>query len=200
MAESETRALVGGLEETEDRLVAGLRVGEPWAHAELCRRFGPPLHRFICNRLLGDGESAEDLMVQTLLDATRNIRRYHSRKAAFAAWVFGIARRQINLERRRQNRRKAVPNSAQVPLSQAPAESDRLNVAETAVSRLEARRRLAELPDRLSDAEMEALKLHYLYGFSVQEIAHITRRSRRATDSLLHRARRKARERLARDE
>jgi len=200
MAESETRTLVRGLEETEDRLVAGLRAGEPWAHAELCRRFGPPLHRFIWNRLSGDHESAEDLMVQTLVDAARNIRRYHSREAAFAAWVFGIARRQIGLELRRRGRRKAVPEAAQVPLSQTPAESDGLNVAESVASRLDAQRRIAQLRDCLSDAEMDALKLHHLYGFTVDEIAHITGRSRRATDSLLHRARQKARERLARDE
>jgi len=139
-------------------------------------------------------------MVQTLLDAARNIRRYNSRKAGFAAWVFGIARRQVNLERRRQSRRKAVPDAAQVPLSEAPAASSPASVGETVAGRLEARQRLAQLADLLSHAEMEALKLHHLYGFSVQEIAHITRRSRRATDSLLHRARRKARERLARDE
>lgn len=200
MAESETRALVRGLEETEDRLVAGLRAGEPWAHSELCRRFGPPVHRFIWNRLSGDHESAEDLMIQTLVDAARNIRRYRAHKAAFAAWVFGIARRQIGLELRRRGRRKAVPEAAQVPLSRLPAESDCPKVADSVAARLEAKRRIAQLRDCLSNAEIEFLKLHHLYGFTVDEIAHIAGRSRRATDSLLHRARQKARERLARDE
>ena len=196
MAESEAGALVGGLEESEDRLVEGLRAGEPWAHAALCRRFGPPLHRFIWNRLSGDAESAHDLMVQTLVDAARNIRRYSSRKASFSAWVFGIARRQIGLERRRRSWRKAVPAAAQAPLSEALAESDAADVAGSVASRLDAQRRVAQLAECLSEAEMEALKLHHLYGFTVDEIAHITGRSGRATNSLLHRARQKARERL----
>ncbi len=38
-------------------------------------RYGRRLHRFIALRLRGDAATAEDLMVQTLVDAARNIRR-----------------------------------------------------------------------------------------------------------------------------
>ncbi|UCC67039.1 MAG: sigma-70 region 4 domain-containing protein, partial [Armatimonadota bacterium] len=48
----------------------------------------------------------------------------------------------------------------------------------------------------LSDAEMEVLVLHCIEGFSTGEIAGVVGRSPRAVNSLLHRARKKARERL----
>jgi len=200
MAESETSASIAESRGDDGHLAAGLRAGERWAHAELCRRLGPPVHRFIWNRLSGDEQTAEDLMIQTLADAARNIGHYDERKASLRAWVFGIARRQILLERRRRARRKAVPEEAKVPLSQVSEMAAQLNLADSAAARLDARRQVAELAACLSDAEMEALKLHHVYGFSVEEVAHITSRSRRAADSLLHRARQKARERLARDE
>ncbi len=54
-------------------------------------------------------------------------------------------------------------------------------------------------PLLLSEAEMEALTLHYAHDFSEREISRIVGRSERAVHSLLHRAKQKARERLVRD-
>jgi DNA-directed RNA polymerase specialized sigma24 family protein len=67
-------------------------------------------------------------------------------------------------------------------------------------ARIDARRQVALLRAHLSDAEMDVLVLHCAHQFSVDEVAQIMGRSRRAINSLLHRARRKARERLSRDE
>jgi RNA polymerase sigma factor (sigma-70 family) len=67
-------------------------------------------------------------------------------------------------------------------------------------SRVEAQRRVQMLANALSPAEMEVLVLHFVDEFSVKEIARIVGRSRRAVDSLLYRAKGKARERLARDD
>ena len=61
-------------------------------------------------------------------------------------------------------------------------------------------RKAARLAELLTDMEMEVLVLHCVDEFSVREIAGTVGRSERAVDSLLHRARQKAREGLERDD
>lgn len=197
VAQDEARAR----EEAEgvDRLVSGLRAGEGEAQAELCERFGRRLHRYLASLLGPKDDVAEDLLVQALVEAARNIGRFDPRRASFSAWLFGIARRQVRLELRRQGRRKSVPQSAQTPLeslAERPAPED---LAEAAAARIEAERQVARLVGYLSEVEMEVLVLRCMHGLSVREIGQVLGRSERAIDSLLSRAKRKARERLAED-
>jgi DNA-directed RNA polymerase specialized sigma24 family protein len=106
---AETIGAAQGEVERVDRLVRGLRAGDAAAHAELCARFGGRLHRYVAALLGPRGDAAEDLMVEALVEAARNIGRFDGRKGTFTAWLFGIARRQAQLELRRQRRRKSVP-------------------------------------------------------------------------------------------
>ena len=139
-------------------------------------------------------------MVQTLAEATRCIGRYDTRKATFTAWLFGIARRLVQIERRRQSRRKSVPSSAQISLDQLPETLSPTDLETSLTESLEARRHVARLRDCLSEGEMEVLVLHYVHQLSVPELAVILKRSGRAVESLLHRAKTKARERLTEDD
>jgi RNA polymerase sigma-70 factor (ECF subfamily) len=191
----------GAREEAErvDRLVRGLRAGDSAAHAELCARFGRRLHRYIAALFGPRGEAAEDLMVEALVEAARNIGRFDDRKATFTAWLFGIARRQVQLELRRQRQRKLVPDSVQSPLDSLAEQPHTEDLADTTAARLQAERQVAKLVDYLSDTEMEVLVLRCMHELSIREIANVLGRSERAIDSLLDRAKRKARERLAED-
>ncbi len=115
-------------------------------------------------------------------------------KATFTAWLFGIARRLVQIERRRQSRRKSVPASAQVSLDQLPETLSPRNLETSLTESMEAQRLVARLRDGLSEGEMEVLVLHYVHQLSVAEIGVILKRSGRAVESMLHRARTKARE------
>ncbi|UCC67116.1 MAG: sigma-70 family RNA polymerase sigma factor [Armatimonadota bacterium] len=201
MAEADvTSAELPDEREDTDRLVRGLHSADPAAHAELCRRFGRRLHRFAARRLRGDAELAEDIMVATLADAVRNIMGYNPRKAVFSAWLFGIARRHVTAELRRQSSRKSVPASAQVSMHSLPEQHASGDVAGDVTARMEAKRQVAMLREGLSEIEMEVLVLHCVDQLSLREIVQIVGRSERAIKSLLHRARQKARERLGADE
>jgi RNA polymerase sigma factor (sigma-70 family) len=68
------------------------------------------------------------------------------------------------------------------------------DMAVAVVDRLEARRSAARIAAALSDLEMEVLVLHCVDEFTAKEIGRILGRSERAVESLLHRAKRKARE------
>jgi len=180
-------------------LVRRLQQGDRSAYAYLSQRFGAAIHGFAVSRLAGDEELAEEIMVQTLADAVRNIGRFNGRKSTLSAWVYGIARRQIQVERRRQRRRKSVPFSAQVSIdamAEVAAEDD---MATGLALRLDAQRKVAELARFLSDIEMEVLILHFADEFSVKEIGRMVGRSERAIESVLYRAKQKARGRLAKD-
>lgn len=199
MGESEVAVVVQEDAERVAWLVRGLREAEPQAQAELCERFGPRLHRYLVHRLGQRDDVAEDLMVQTLVDAARNASRYDARKATFLAWLLGIARRQAQLELRRRLQGRSVPAAAQTTLESLAEQSAPGDVAEAVTSRIEAKRQISKLVGYLSEIELEVLTLRCLQQLSVKEIGQVLGRSERAIDSLLHRAKQKARERLADD-
>jgi RNA polymerase sigma-70 factor (ECF subfamily) len=195
VATEATRAQSVAALEADADLVRRVRLADQAAYADFCRRFGPPLHGFAASRLAGDHDLAEDIMVQTLATAVRNIGRFNPRKATLLAWLYGIARRQIQAEIRRQKRRKSVPAHAQVPIDTIDEVPSAGDMAADLAARVDAQRKIAELSQFLSDSEMEVLTLHWVDEFSAREIARIVGRSHRAVESLLHRARQKALER-----
>ncbi len=93
--------------------------GRGEAQAELYDRFAPGLYRFAVVRLRGDVQTAEDVVIETLVAAVHDLRRFSPATGSFSAWLYGIARRRLLLELRRQARRKSVPREAQVPLAEA---------------------------------------------------------------------------------
>jgi len=179
-------------------LVRRVREGEEGAYAQLWRRFGQPLYGFAVSRLGGDGELAEEVVVHTLAAAVSGIGRFRPRRSTLSAWVYGIARRHICVELRRRRRRGSVPAAALVSLKAALARASD-DPTPALVARLEAFRKVDAMAQHLSDTEMEVLLLHFGEGLSVREVARVIGRSRRAADSVLHRAKSKVRERLVGD-
>lgn len=180
-------------------LLRGLRDASPQAVEELCERFGPRLDRFAQAWLVGDGPAAEDVTVLVLLDAVRNISRFDPRRSSFSAWLFGIARRKVQDELRRRGRRTSIPSSSQVRIDavgETPATED---MAELLSSRVDAQRQVEALARVLSSLEYEVLVLSAADELPAAEIGRIVGRSERAIHSILHRARKKARERLVDD-
>jgi len=186
--------------EAEDAaLVRGLRERQAEACAELYDRFAPGIHRFAVTRLLGDVELAEDVVVETIVDAARDITRFNPRKATLSAWLYGVARRRVNMQIRRRKRGKSVPAWAQTPMEAVREVSDGNDMAARAAARLDAQQRVAEMAIVLSGVEMEVLTLSCIEQLSVREIGQVIGRSERAVHSILHRAKTKARERSVRE-
>jgi RNA polymerase sigma-70 factor (ECF subfamily) len=184
---------------TEAALLDGLRAAAPTAGEELYERFAPGLLRFATSLLLGDVESAEDLVVQTFAEAVKGIDRFDPRKSPLSAWLYGIARRRLYDEVRRRRRLKSVPNASEVPLESVSEVADPGDLASDIADRLDAQRQVKALAAALSHVEMEVLILQSIDELSAREIGQIVGRSERAVHSILHRARQKARGRLAQD-
>lgn len=174
-------------------LLRGLRIGSTEAWARLYDDFAPGIRQFAATRLLGDLETADDVVGETLAAAARDIRRFDSQRSSLSAWLYGIARRRVHDEARRRRRRKSVPTWAQVPMDALAEAGDGEDLASSASARLDAERRITELESVLSDVEMELVTLSYAHDLSVKEIAQVATRSEQAVHSILHRAKRKAR-------
>ncbi len=180
-------------------LISGLRERSPEAYAALYDRFAPGIHRFAFIRL-GDVQSAEEIVVETMVWVGRDIVHFNPRKSALSSWLYGIARRRVNLEIRKRKRRKSVPESAQVSVESVLDVSDESDIAVNAAERLDARSKVTELRALLSDGEMEVLLLSCVEELSAREVGQAIGRSERAVYSILHRAKKKARERLVGDD
>ena len=181
-------------------LVAGLRARTPEAYAELYDRFATRVHRFAVTRLAGDIGAAEDVVVETMVWVVRDIARFNPKESSLAAWVYGIARRRVLLEIRKRKRLKSVPRDAQVSADVIGDVGDGVDVAEGVAARLDARRKVAALRGSLAEVEFEVLVLSCVEELSAREVGQVIRRSERAVHSILHRAKKKARERLVGDD
>jgi RNA polymerase sigma factor (sigma-70 family) len=177
-------------------LIRGIATGEAAALAELWTLYGARLHGYIASCFGGDGDMADDIVVQAMAQAVRCIRSFDPRRGNFTSWMYGITRRLIQNELRQ---RKRGGNAIAISLEILP-DTDATCVSVDLSSRLDAQRQVRLLAVTLAADEMEVLVLHLVHGFSVREIAGLLGRSWRAIDSLLYRAREKARERLAQDE
>ena len=152
--------LARGIAANEHRLVQGLRAAEPEAIDALGERFGPRLHWYAAVRLGGDALLAEEVMIEVLAEGIRNIHHFDPRRSTLSAWLYGITRRKVQAELRRQGRQKSVPRTAQVPLTEAAEWAGAQDLGERTAARLEAQQQVAELAEALSDLEFEVLVLH----------------------------------------
>lgn len=201
MTESDMAQTRGNLPDPEIiALVRALREHRPEAYAGLYDRFAPGLRRFAAARAAGDGQLAEEVIVETFAGVARDIGGFDLRRSSLGSWIYGIARRRIWAELRRRNRLKSVPASAQVSLEALGEAADQRDLAAEISARLDAQRRVEEVAKRLSQMEMEILVLSCVDELSAREIGRIVRRSEGAVRVMLHRARKKAREGKVEDE
>ncbi len=199
MHQEAARESAGRVEERDAALLRRVTAADPAAYSELCDRYGLSLQRFAAARLGGDQQLAEEVAVQTLAAVVASAGRLRHLRTTLSAWVYGVARREVQREIRKQSRRKSVPAASQVPLEAVTEIAARQDEVADSLAQLDAQRLLRTLAQVLSETEFEVLVLSSLGELSAGEIGQAIGRSTRAVHSLLHRAKRKARERVVRD-
>ena len=180
----------------ERELVARVARGEEAATAELLRRYLDRVFRFVCPRVGYHEQDAEEVTQETFLSAVRLAPTFRGESALFS-WLCGIARKQVFYfhSNQRPQRRGSPANTVswddeevqllQSALSLGPLEQE---IVEQMAIRELAEGILLALPE----AEREALLLRYVEDLSVREIASIMKRTEKAIESLLRRARQRA--------
>jgi len=159
----------------DGELVAAVRAGSAEAVNRLVDRYYDAVLRYLTRRL-ADPETAADLTQNTFFDAFRHLDRLDPARP-FAPWLYRIARNHLLMERRRQRLHRVV-SLEWLPLTPAalpPPEADLDDPVQRAL-------------DALTAPLSEALLLHSVWGFSVEEIAVQVRISPAAARKRLQRA------------
>lgn len=180
---------------SELALVGDVARGDEGAIAGLYRTHADVVFRFVHRRVEERYEDAQEITHDTFLSAFSLASTYDG-SCAIRTWLCGIAKIHIVGYYRKQGRQKRIPANRIVSEAEgleatgAPgAESDA--VAE-AVHRLGAVQLVEVMMDCLTDDEREALLLRYVDEFSIQEIARLLKRTEKAVEHSIARARKQA--------
>ncbi len=172
---------------TDEALVTRVAAGDRRAYGLLVDRH---LDRTvtIARRILGNQADAEDVAQEAFLRLWRHADRFDERAAKFATWFYRVT---TNLCLDRTRRAPMAPlDAAGDPADTTPGQEDALADRRTRAAVAGA---VADLPDRLR----AAVTLTYEAGLSNAEAAKALDISVKALESLLVRARRTLREKLA---
>jgi RNA polymerase sigma-70 factor (ECF subfamily) len=176
-----------GLDEHDDDLIGRAAGGDTDAFGRLVRRHLGRIVAF-AGRTLGDAAAAEDVAQETFLRLWTGAARWRPTGARLSTWLHTVA---LNLCRDRMaKRREAALDDVPDPPDPAPSADARL--ATQAIG-AHVQAALAELPD----AQRVAITLCHFQGMRNQEAAEVMNVSVEALESLLARARRGLRARLA---
>jgi RNA polymerase sigma-70 factor (ECF subfamily) len=171
----------------DDALMARAGAGDSDAFAELVRRHLPRIHA-MAQRMLGSVAEAEEVAQEALLRLWRQAPRWREGAARPGTWLYRVA---LNLciDRRRRPAMDAL-DAVPDPVDPAPSPFGRLHRAETERAVATA---VAELPER----QRAALVLCFYEGLGNIEAASVMEISVGALESLLVRAKRTLKEKLA---
>lgn len=153
---------------------------DPTAFGQLYDRYADRVYAYLRARTESE-EDAADLMQHVFVQALDALPRYRGQGAAFAAWLFRIARNAATDFYRR--RRRAVTWDLVPEAMQPIAEQD----LEANILRREALGRLRELVAALDADTRELLVLRFTAGLTVADIAAVVGKSESATQKKLFR-------------
>jgi len=173
--------------DSDEALVGRVAAGDATAYRRLVDRHLSRTLR-LARRLTGNASDAEDVVQDAFLRLWQHGHRWQAGRARFTTWFYRIV---VNLciDRRRR------PAFAPLEAAGDPAD-DRVD-AGTAIDRAKAARAVGEAIAALPERQRAALVLSYYQDLSNAEAAQILSISVGAVETLLVRARRNLRARLA---
>ena len=174
--------------EREQLPVAEARAGNVEAWESVFRRCRLPLYVYAFE-LVRDEQTSFDLVQETFINAFRHLGTLRD-DDKFGGWLFSIAHQKCLQQWRRQNRETELQEElANAPLADVDNPLDLL-------LREEQEAEFMNLLSRLPLAQRSALLLHFVEGFSLEEIARITGTQVGTVKSHLHYAKRALRKLL----
>ena len=167
-----------------DALLAAVQAGRPSAWDRCYRWLAPAVAGYL--RMQG-ARDVDDLTSEVFLAMFRNIATFSGTEANFRSWVFVIAHRRLQDERRRRFRRPAEESfdgSAADRLVETAAGAD----TEDEALRALATERVGELCSRLVPDQRDVVLLRVLGDLTVDQVAEVLGKSPGAVKQLQRRA------------
>jgi RNA polymerase sigma-70 factor (ECF subfamily) len=169
---------------SDERLVDGIRRGSEAHFNALYERYFRRVFAFVFSRVR-DRADAEELTQESFTAVFRSIASYSGRSSPLA-WIYGIAKNNVNNHLRRS---RAQSDRVEV----AGAEATASEWASTPQDDVEMRQLLQRMDDRLRSVsrwQAEAFWLRHVEDLSIDEIASRMERSNDAIRSSLYRVKR----------
>jgi RNA polymerase sigma-70 factor (ECF subfamily) len=163
----------------DGRLIEQLRQGDAEAGRQFVREYYPGVYRYLLY-LTGQPQAAEDLTQETFVQAWRGLDGFEGR-APLRLWLHRIAHREFLQALRSRRPASSLEELAELPTSHGAEWAEQVE--------------LRDALRRLPVEERQIVVLHYLQGYTCQEIAPIVRA---AVGTVKHRLL-VARERLRRE-
>jgi RNA polymerase sigma-70 factor (ECF subfamily) len=170
---------------TEILLAEQVAAGDERAFRNFYERYADPLYLFIYHLMNEAKEDAEEIWQDSLLAALNGIAHYRGESRLFS-WLCAIARRKVADFYRRAGRGGAQPA---LELSEAFNLPDEAPLPEDVLANRAVRARVVEVLENMPHDYRESLTARYAQGLSVEQISANLRKSYKATESLLSRAR-----------
>ncbi len=168
--------------EPEQLPVPQARAGDPAAWDVLFRRYQLPLYAYVFE-LVHDEQASLDIVQETFINATRHLVNLRE-DGKFGSWLFGIAHQKCLQRWRKQGREAAaLEEFAAEPVE---GEDDPAGLLVRAEQEAAVMKLLNELPV----AQRSVLVLHFIEGFSLEDIAAVTGTALGTVKSRLHYAKR----------
>jgi len=176
-----------------ETLLVAARAGRPSAWDQLYRQLAPQVAGYL--RLRG-ARDVDDLTSEVFLALFRNIASFEGSEANFRSWVFVIAHRRLQDERRRRYRK---PPADSLDASPAGADSRVGGDVEDDALRALASERVEAICARLAPDQADVLLLRILGDLTVDQVADVLGKTPGAVKQLQRRAFEAVRRRLARE-
>jgi RNA polymerase sigma factor (sigma-70 family) len=171
-----------GVEDFEG-LLAEVKLGRPSAWDRCYRRLAPAVGGYL--RMQGASD-VDDLTSEVFLAVFRNIGSFSGTEANFRSWVFVIAHRRLQDERRRRFRRPASESLEATHADLLGDADDR--ATEEAALRVIATDRVGRLCAQLAPDQRDVILLRILGDFTVDQVAEMLGKSPGAVKQLQRRA------------
>ena len=164
-----------------DALLLAARDGAPWAWQHLNEWLAPAVAGYL--RAQGAAE-VEDLTSETFLGVVRGIARFDGDEAQFRSWVFVIAHRRVQDERRRRAAR-GTPS----PFDEAATPSEPVAVEGTEADALRklATERVRYLCAQLVPDQRDVILLRLVADLTVDQVAQVLGKTPGAVKALQRR-------------
>ena len=172
-------------------VLAGAKLGDEFAFAEIWRTNNPGLLRFLSG--LSTTDDARDVASTVWLEVVRKLETFEGDQAGFRAWIFTIARsRLIDLRRSRSRRISTVDADVDVREGSDDA-SDPSRILDEEVATRDAIALISRLPEK----QAEVVLLRVVADLDVDTVASMLGKSAGVVRVLSHRGLKRLAELLA---
>ena len=162
-----------------DEVLAAAKAGEEWAWHTIYDSLAGPVSGYLRSR---GAQDAEDLTSEVFLQVARDVGTFEGPEHKFRSWVFVIAHRRMQDERRARMRR---PLTTDEPI---PELDDETGDVEYEVLTELAAARVAEILRTLTDDQRQVITLRLIGDLSLQETAEVMGKRVGAVKALQRRA------------